>query len=164
MSERPQLTATPRQVGRKALLTALRRDGKVPAVLYGHGDPQPIAIDQHEVEQFLRRHAPSVLLDLAVAGDATTAMIKQVELHPISGRPRHLDLQRVSLSDTVTTHVPLVFDGIEEMQRAGAVPTFQISELAISCRADHLPEAIHVDVSHLGPGELIRIGDLLIPE
>src|SRR5262249_24827712 len=129
MAERPQLTAAPRQVGRKAILTALRREGKMPAVLYGRGDPQPIAFDQHEVEQFLPRHAASVPRDLAVTGDSTTAMIKHVELHPISGRPRHLDLQRVSLTDTVTTHVPLVFDGVEEMERAGSVPTFQISEL-----------------------------------
>src|SRR4051794_29638837 len=105
MAKRPELSATPRTIERKATLNALRREGKVPAVLYGHGDPAPVALDQREITDFLRFHTTSGLIDLTLNGDRATAMIKQVDRHPVNGSVTHLDLQRVSLSDTVTTHV-----------------------------------------------------------
>jgi large subunit ribosomal protein L25 len=162
--ERPELSATPRPTGRKAILTALRREGKIPAVVYGHGDPAAIALDAREITDFLRRHGASTLIDLTVNGDRTTAMFKQVDHDPVSGHVAHLDLQRVSLSDTITTHVPVAFAGVEEVEREGGVLTYQTSELTVHCRADHLPESIHVDVGSLRPGDLIRVADLTIPE
>jgi len=164
MAERPELTATPRPTGRKAILTALRREGKIPAVLYGHGDPAAIALDRREITEFLRHHGSSVLIDLKVNGDRTTAMCKQVDHDPVTGRVAHLDLQRVSLSDTVTAHVPLAFTGVEEVEREGGVLTYQTSELTVQCRADHLPETIPVNVGALRSGDLLRVADLAIPE
>src|SRR5205823_11779147 len=67
--QRPELSATPRATGRKAILSALRREGKIPAVVYGHGDPSAIAFDGREVSDFLRHHAASALIDLKVNGD-----------------------------------------------------------------------------------------------
>jgi large subunit ribosomal protein L25 len=164
MARRTHLSAEPREVGRKALLTELRRKGKVPAVLYGHGDPQPVALDVRPVEEFLRRHGGSALIDLTVNGDSTIAMFKQVEQHPISGKVRHLDILRVLMSDTISAHVPLHFTGGDEVEREGGVLTYQFSELAVTCRADHLPERIEVELGRLRPGDLIRIADLTIPE
>src|SRR5262245_43005806 len=165
MAQRPQLSATLREHGRKAILTALRRSGRVPAVIYGHKEPpQNLSLDGREVDNFLRHHAPSALIDLQVDGGQTTAMFRQVEHHPITGHVWHIDIQRVSLSDIVNTRVPLAFSGVEEVEREGGVLTYQTSELAITCRADHLPEAIPVDVSALRPGELLRVADLQIPE
>src|SRR5262249_60977501 len=109
-------------------------------------------------------HGASTLIDLTVAGEPTTAMFKQVDHHPITGQVRHVDLQRIHLEDTVTANVPLAFDGVEEVEREGGVLTYQISELSVHCRADQLPETIRVDVSHVRPGDLLRIGDLSIPE
>jgi large subunit ribosomal protein L25 len=164
MAQRPQISAAPRPRGRKAILTALRRSGRVPAVIYGHGEPETLSLDQREVETFLRHHAPSALIDLQVDGDQTTAMFKQVDHHPITGHVWHIDIQRVSLEDTVHVQVPLAFQGVEEVEREGGVLTYQTSELAVTCRADHLPEAIPVDVAALRPGDLLRIGDLQLPE
>ena len=64
MADRPVLAAEARTLGRKAVLTALRREGKVPAVVYGHGDPAPIALDSRELNDYLRHHGPTGLLDL----------------------------------------------------------------------------------------------------
>jgi large subunit ribosomal protein L25 len=165
MAQRPQLSATPRPHGRKAILHALRRGGRVPAVIYGHKEPpQTLSLDAREVDTFLRYHATSALIDLQVDGGPTTAMFKQVEHHPVTGRVWHIDIQRVSLEETVHVSVPLTFHGVEEVEREGGVLTYQTSELAITCRADQMPDAIPVEVAALRPGDLIRIGDLQLPE
>jgi len=164
MAQRPELSATPRASGRKALLTALRREGKIPGVLYGRGDPAPIAMDARQVREFLRHHAASALIDLEVDGDRTTAIFKQVDHDPVTGQVSHFDLQRIALTDTITAHVPLVFSGVEEVEREGGVLTYQTSELTVHCRADHLPETIPVDVSSLRVGDLLRVENLTIPE
>jgi large subunit ribosomal protein L25 len=164
MAQRPQIRAEPREVGRKATLHALRRAGKIPGVIYGRGEPQAVSLDGRAVQEFLRQHATTALIELQVDSDQTTAMFKQVDVHPVTGQVWHVDVQRVSLSDTVTARVPLNFGGIEEVEREGGVLTYQISELTVHCRADHLPETIAVDVSGLRPGDLFRISDLRVPE
>src|SRR4029453_4357516 len=95
--QRPELTISPRPVGRKAVLTALRREGKIPAVLYGHGDPAPLARGRPQVDACLRPPGSSGIIDLVQDGERTTAMIKQVDNHPVSRQVWHLDLQRVDL-------------------------------------------------------------------
>src|SRR5262249_45426170 len=109
-------------------------------------------------------HGASALIDLTVNGDSTTAMFKQVAHHPITGKVQHLDIQRVLMSDTITAHVPLHFSGVETVEHEGGILTYQFSDLTVTCRADHMPERIDVDLSHLRPGDLIRVADLTLPE
>jgi large subunit ribosomal protein L25 len=136
----------------------------VPAVLYGHGDPQPVALDARMIEDFLRHHGASALVDLTVNGDRSIAMFKQVEHHPINGRVRHLDIQRVLMTDTITAQVPLHFSGVDVVEKEGGVLTYQFSDLTVTCRADHMPERMEVDLAHLRTGDLLRVSDLNLPE
>jgi large subunit ribosomal protein L25 len=166
MAEQVALRAEPRSLDWKGERRRLRRQGMVPAILYGKQQaPRPIQFSARELEHALHQHGHSALFDLTVNGERATAVIKEVQHDPITGRLSHLGLQRVSLEDTITASVPLVFVGdtsviIDE----GGVIQHPASEVTVSCRADHLPESITVDVSGLRLGDSLRVADLTPPE
>jgi len=166
MADQVALRAEPRQTGLKGELRRLRREGKIPGVLYGkQEEPRAIQIAARELEHALHQHGLSALLDLTVNGERATAVIKEVQHDPISGRLSHLGLQRVSLEDTISAHVPLVFTGdTTAITDEGGVIEHPASEVTVSCRADHLPESITVDISGLRRGDSLRVADLKPPE
>jgi large subunit ribosomal protein L25 len=166
MADQVALRAEPRQTGLKGELRRLRREGKIPGVLYGkQEEPRAIQIAARELEHALHQHGLSALLDLTVNGERATAVIKEVQHDPITGRLSHLGLQRVSLEDTISAHVPLVFTGdTTAITDEGGVIEHPASEVTVSCRADHLPESIIVDISGLRLGESLRVADLTPPE
>jgi large subunit ribosomal protein L25 len=166
MADQVALRAEPRQTGLKGELRRLRREGKVPGVLYGkQQEPRAIQIAARELEHALHQHGQSALLDLTVNGERATAVIKEVQHDPITGRLSHLGLQRVSLEDTISAHVPLVFTGdTTALTDEGGVIEHPASEVTVSCRADHLPESITVDISGLRRGDSLRVADLTPPE
>jgi len=166
MADQVALRAEPRQTGLKGELRRLRREGKVPGVLYGkQQEPRAIQIAARELEHALHQHGQSALLDLTVNGERATAVIKEVQHDPITGRLSHLGLQRVSLEDTISAHVPLVFTGdTTAITDEGGVIEHPASEVTVSCRADHLPESITVDISGLRRGDSLRVADLTPPE
>jgi large subunit ribosomal protein L25 len=165
MADQVALRAEPRQTGLKGELRRLRREGKVPGVLYGkQQEPRAIQIAARELEHALHQHGQSALLDLTVNGERATAVIKEVQHDPITGRLSHLGLQRVSLEDTISAHVPLVFTGdTTAITDEGGVIEHPASEVTVSCRADHLPESITVDISGLRRGDSLRVADLKPP-
>jgi large subunit ribosomal protein L25 len=166
MADQVALRAEPRRTGLKGDLRRLRREGMVPGVLYGkQQEPRAIQVAARELEHALHRHGLSALLDLTVDGERATAVIKEVQHDPITGRLSHLGLQRVSLEDTISAHVPLVFVGdTSTITDEGGVIEHPASEVTVSCRADHLPESITVDVSGLRLGDSLRVADLTAPE
>jgi large subunit ribosomal protein L25 len=166
MADQVALRAEPRQTGLKGELRRLRREGKIPGVLYGkQEEPRAIQIAARELEHALHQHGLSALLDLTVNGERATAVIKEVQHDPITGRLSHLGLQRVSLEDTISAHVPLVFTGdTTAITDEGGVIEHPASEVTVSCRADHLPESITVDISGLRRGDSLRVADLKPPE
>ncbi len=163
MAQRATLHAQPREVNTKSDRTRLRREGKVLGVLYGHGEPQSIAVDQRELETFLRRHATGALLDLDMNG-GSTVLLRQVEVDPLTGAPRHLDLQRINLRETINTTIPIVFQHAHAFDGEQAAPQVQLAEIAVHGRADQLPEHIFVDMATLNVGDVLRVQDLQIPE
>ena len=163
MAQRATLHAESREITTKSDRTRLRREGKVLGVLYGHGEPQSIAVDQRELETFLRRHATGALLNLDMNG-GSTVLLRQVERDPLSGAPRHLDLQRINLRETINTTIPIVFQHAHAFDGEQAAPQVQLAELAVHGRADQLPEHVTVDMATLKVGDILRVQDLQIPE
>src|SRR4051812_35345145 len=129
---RPRLKAEPRAgVHKKSALRTLRRSGQIPALVYGHGDPQPIQVSARELTDYLRHHAPGALVDLDVEGGATTALIRELDRDPITGAVIHLGFQRVDLRENIRAMVPLVFHGEDALIAEGLVFERQMSELEV---------------------------------
>jgi large subunit ribosomal protein L25 len=166
-TSRPRLAAEPRTVtGKKVAI--LRRQGKVPAVVYGHGHgSQPVQLDAHELELLRRHTGRNAILDLAVGkGKVTPVIVQHVQEDPATRRPIHVDLFVVKLTEEMTVDVPVVFTGESEaVRKDGGTLLHQRETVSVRALPDTLPSAIEVDVSSLVDFEAtLHVGDVVAPE
>ncbi len=163
MNHKQELAAQERSVTGKQV-KRLRRDGLVPAVLYGNGVPSvPLQVERDALEQLLRHFGRATLLQLKLNGKrASTALIKQVQTSPTSGELLHVDFQRVGAREKLRTRVPLHFVGESPIANRGDVAIVRtMDEVQVECYPADLPAVVNVDLSHLvEPGSVIRVEDI----
>jgi len=146
---------------------ALRAAGKVPAVLYGHGDaPEHIAVDGHAFGELLTHGGRNAIITLIDGGrKRQTALVREIQLHPVSRRVIHADLQRVSADETINTRLPIVTVGVADgVRNFGAVMDVITHELEVEGPASRIPENLEVDVTALGVHEHMTAADVTLPE
>ncbi len=146
----------------------LRRQHKIPAILYG-GDQGPVnlSLDHNDVLKHLDHEAVySHILDLKVDGKAEKAILKDVQKHPAKRKIFHLDFLRVSANEKIRVHVPLHFLNEETSVGAkkGGVTTHSLVDIEIACLPGALPEYIEVDLADLDVGDSIHLTDIKLPE
>lgn len=161
-----QLTASPREAQGKAS-RKLRPLGKVPAVVYGHGDAaQAVAIDAHELDRLLAHHGRTQLLDLVIDGGGTKkVLIKDVQISPRRHTPIHVDFHAVSLREKVQVEVPITFVGEAPAVKAGLGDLIPVLHaVTVECLPTRIPDALEVSVEPLQEADQsLRIGDLDLP-
>lgn len=144
----------------------LRREGKIPAVLYGHGiDPLSIAVDGRELRHALTGDAgTNALLSLAVDGTNHLAMAKVLQRDPVRGTVNHVDFLIVRRDEVVTADVPIHIVGeAKAVLSEGGLVENPLTQLTVHATPARIPNAIEVDVSNLTVGDTIRVGDLKLP-
>lgn len=165
-STRPRLVAEPRTVTGKKVAT-LRRAGKLPAVVYGHGHAsQPIQVDAREFELLRRHTGRNALLDLSLGkGKPTPVMLQHIQEHPVTRRPVHVDLFVVNVSEEMTVDVPLAFVGESEaVRRDGGTLLHQRETVSVRALPDALPPVIEVSITPLVDFETtISVSDIEVP-
>ena len=167
MSEALTLAAEARERAGKGASRALRREGRVPAVVYG-GKQEPLAI--HVEERGLRRmldtgHFANSIVEIAVGGETVRTLPKDVAFHPVSGLPLHVDFLRVAKDAKVEVAVPVVFVNEEEspgLKRGGVLNVVR-HDLQLLCEADKIPDDIQIDVTGLDVGDSIHISHVKLP-
>ena len=145
---------------------ALRAAGKLPAVIYGHGaKPQPIAVDARQFAELWNRGARSSLVTLVLDGKASdTALVREVQRDPVSSRIVHIDLQRVSVHESIHARLPVVTVGVARGVRdSGGVMDVITHELEVSGPADELPDQLTIDVSNMGIHDHVLAGSIALP-
>lgn len=163
---RPKLAATRRSVTGKKV-AYMRRDGRLPAVVFGRGlESDNVSVDTHEFEQ-LRRHAgANTLIDLSVDGGAAApVLVYGVQTHRVTRRPLHVDLYVVRMTEELTVDVPLVSEGVSEAVETGGGTLLHVMEnVRVRALPDHLPQSIHYSIASLATfDDLIHVSDLEIP-
>lgn len=138
-----------------------RRDGLVPAVVYGHGsEPRHVVLDEHATRLALRSNE-NALIELDIDGETLLVLTKEVQRHPIRPGVQHVDFLLVNRNERVEVEVPVTVIG-------EAVPsTMHIIELAhvlLSAPVTSIPETIEVDVTGVQAGTAIRVADLTLPQ
>jgi len=152
----------------KSAARRLRREGKVPGIVYG-ADEAPVSVTL--VENSLRRQMEqegffSHILTLKVDGEAPQqTVVKALHRHPATARVLHVDLLRVRATQKLTLTVPLRFEGEEDCPgvKEGGVVSHQVTEIEISCLPGDLPEAIVVDASGLALGDALHVSAIALP-
>ena len=146
----------------------LRREGQVPAIMYGGGEaPAPLKFAENRLRRQLSNEAFfSHVLDVKVDGREQRVVIKSLHRHPATERILHLDLLRVSETQRLTMLVPIRFENEEDSpgRRAGGSISHHATEVEISCLPRDLPEYLVADASNLGIGDSIHLSQIPLPE
>ncbi len=153
--------------GRNAV-KKIKQAGFVPAVIYGAKDPaRNLQINEREVSRLLgHTTSESVLVEVKIQdGGTKTALIQEVQHHPVTGAIMHVDLHAVSMDEVLTAEVPVETTGeAAGVKTGGGVLEVILRTLEIECLPADLPEAITVDVSALEIGDAIHVGALTLPK
>lgn len=166
MPDRPQLAAQKRTVTGKRV-ARLRRTGRLPAVVYGHGvDSQSIDVDAHEFD-LLRRHAGrNAIVDLRLdGGRARPVLVHGVQEHPVARRPLHVDFFVVRMTEELTVDVPIVMVGESvAATRDGGTLLHLLDAVKVRALPDSLPQTLELDVTPLDSFDaVLHVSDLQMP-
>ncbi|HEX5274789.1 MAG TPA: 50S ribosomal protein L25 [Candidatus Rubrimentiphilum sp.] len=167
MAQQLNLTIERREAAGTTKARALRKDGKIPGILYGHGsDPQAIAFARRALDDILHHGARTSLITLTMDGKRVdTALLREVQVDPVSRRIVHVDLQRVSADETVQARLPVVTVGTPEGVRSfGGVMDVVLHDLEVEGPANKLPDRIEIDVNELGIHQHVTAGEIHLPE
>jgi len=138
-----------------------RRAGRVPAVLYGHGqDVVHLSLPAREFAAALRNGGSNVLLTVVLDGTEQLALTKAVQRDPLTRQHEHVDLLLVRRGEKTTVEVPIVIVG---EPAPDSIPNHQLNTVSIEADATRLPDSIEVDVSGRTAGQNITAGDLVLP-
>ena len=143
-----------------------RRDGKIPGVLYGHGEtPIPVAIGTRDFEIALHHHqGGNPIVNLALDGGEYTALIRDVQYDPISHAILHLDFQHISLTETIEVKVNVHLTGLPVgVKDGGGILEQILREIEVRTLPTAIPPSIDVDVSALNIGDSIHVRDITVP-
>ncbi len=167
MSNVFEFVAESRKQSGKNAARSVRRQGNVPAVIYGgHGEPQMLVLSHNEVVKHLAHEAVySHVLDVTIDGKKEKAILKGVQRHPAKVQVLHLDFMRVSMSESLKVHVPLHFinEDTSVGGKKGGVATHSMVDVEVSCLPAALPEYIEVNLANLDIGESVHLSDLVLP-
>jgi large subunit ribosomal protein L25 len=166
VSTRPELVAQRRVIlGKK--VAGLRRDGILPAVVYGHGhDSESIQVDARAFDDLRRHHGRNTLLDLTIdGGKARPVLVHQIAEHPVKRRAVHVDFYLVTMTEEMTVDVRVVAIGESfAVEKLGATLLHQLDGVKVRALPADLPQTLEADISPLvGYDDVIHAGDLPLP-
>jgi large subunit ribosomal protein L25 len=147
----------------------LRRAGKLPAVLYGHGETESLSIAEETLVHIRQSEAgENTILELLIEGDRPTtynAILREVQIDPVSRLPLHVDLYRVRMDEPIKVTVPLEFINVPEdrLKVAQHMLAPLLRELEVECLPRDIPEVISVDLAALEIGEVLHVNAVVLP-
>ncbi|MFC4253649.1 50S ribosomal protein L25/general stress protein Ctc [Sinimarinibacterium flocculans] len=147
----------------------LRREGKIPAIVYGGGEtPTSVSLSANEMAKHLKVEAfYSHLLTLKLDGTEQQVVLKDLQRHPVSGYATHADFQRVQADKLLRMHVPLHFKGetvAPGVKTGGGIVEHHLNQVEVECLPKDLPEYIEVDLSSMQVNESIHLSELTLPQ
>jgi large subunit ribosomal protein L25 len=165
MAEIQLVAETGREPGTRAS-KRLRREGKIPGVVYGHGaEPVAVAVDARELRHALNTEAGvNALINLSIDGKSQLTMPRVLQRHPVRHTVTHVDFQVVSRDEVVSADVSFQLVGeATQVHNGDGVVEQALFSLTVHARPADIPSHIEVDISDLAIGEAIRVGDLKLP-
>jgi large subunit ribosomal protein L25 len=144
----------------------LRADGKIPAVVYGHGmDPLPVSVDRRELRQALSGAAGmNTILDLTVDGTVYPSLIKDIQRHPVKRSVQHVDFIQVNLNEEIVVAIPIHLEGeAKDVSANGGLVDLAMQELSVRTTPRNIPDGVTIDVSEMTMDTVIRVEDIPLP-
>jgi large subunit ribosomal protein L25 len=163
MADDVVLIAEPRTERGSGPAGRLRREGRLPAVVYGRGgESTAVSVPAHDLDLILAKGVNS-LITLRLDGEDQLALARQVQRDPVRGDLVHVDFVRVSVDVAIAADVALVLTGEPEGVKSGGLLDQQVFTLPVEAKPQDIPTSIEVDVSHLELADQLRVSDLTLP-
>jgi len=168
MSDIISFTAEKRERAGKGVARALRREGLVPAVIYGDNkDPEGISLSRKDFTKLYNTgRLMSTLLDIEVDGKKTRVLTRDLQLHPVRDDIMHADFLRLSKGTKIAVEVQVVFlneDTCPGLKTGGVLNVVRYS-VELNCPADSIPGSIEVDLAEVNMGDSVHISDITLPD
>ena len=160
------LTATARDTTGKGAARSLRREGRVPAVVYGHArEVQSLSVPTRELEKLLDVIAAgSTVVELSIDGRPSRTLIREIQRHPFKKQILHVDFQELVAGEKITVSIPIVLHGVPEGVRlGGGILEQTMREIEIEVDPANIPNHLDIDVGHLVIGHSVHVSDLKVP-
>ena len=144
----------------------LRADGKIPAVVYGHGmDPLSISVDRRELRQALSGAAGmNTILDLTVDGTVYPTLIKDIQRHPVKRSVQHIDFIQVNLNEEIVVSIPIHLEGdAKEVESNNGLVDLAMQELEVRTTPRNIPDSVTIDITDMTMDSVIRVEDIPLP-
>lgn len=168
MATDANLTVQPRQGTGKSVTRKMRAAGRVPAVVYGHGeDTRMVSVDAHELDLLFKRvHWENTLIQVTIEGEKkpVRTLVREVQSHAYRPEILHVDFQQIHAGEMLHVDVPVRLHGTPPGVKEGGVLMQAVTDLPIRCTPDNIPEFIDVDISGLDVGDAIHLSDIALPE
>lgn len=154
-----ELSGEARQdLGKKAT-KAVRRSESIPCVLYGGNENSHFTVTESGIRKLV--YSPEVfVVDVTVGGKTTKCVMKELQFHPVTDKLLHVDFLEVNDTKPVVVELPVILKGLAEGVKAGGKLSLEIRKLKVKGIYSKLPENLTIDVSHLGLGKTIKVGEL----
>ena len=168
MAATATISARSREGRGKGAARQTRREGRIPGVLYGHGeDSVPLSVDANELQRLV--HTISIentIVDLDLgSGEPYKVLIRELQRHPFRDEFVHIDFFHVAMDEQIQVEVPIVLVGTPTgVKNKGGVLDHQLRELEVFCLPGSIPEKIELEVSHLDIGDSIHVSDIQLPD
>lgn len=171
MAKEAQITARTREETGKGAARSLRREGRIPGIVYGHGEESvPVTVDSGELMRLT--HAVSIentIIDLSVEdgpdGGAYKVLVREIQRHPFKREFVHVDFFRVAMDEKIHVDVPVTLTGVPTgVKDKGGVLEHMLRELEVYCLPGNIPEKVEIDVSELDIGDSIHVAEIDLPE
>ena len=166
MAQPLSLSIERREGGGSSKARSLRHAGKVPGVLYGHGSAESIAVESRALDDLLHHVGASGLVELKLDGKKLdTALVRQIQIDPVSRKAIHVDLQRVSATEKVHAKLRVAAVGTADgVRNFGGVMDVLVHEIEVEGPANKLPDHLEVDVTNLGIHQHVSASDVRLPD
>ena len=161
------LNANPGRATGSSTSRRLRREGRIPAVVYGHGmDPLAVDIDRRELRAALSGAAGlNTILDLTVDGAVYPSLIKDIQRHPVRRTVLHVDFIQVNLNEEVVVSIPVTIEGeAKEVLQHNGLVDLSMPEFEVRTTPRNIPEGITIDVTDMTMDTVIRVEDVELPD
>ena len=167
MTKHYALSAEPRDRAGKGVARALRRENKIPGVVYGDSkEPEAISLTVKEVTlEYHKGHMSTNLCDLTIGGKKQLVLARDVQLHPVNDRVLHIDFMRVTPKTTIVVDVPVHFLNEDTCPgiKAGGSLTIVRHTIELVCKATDIPEQIDIDLAKFEISDAVKISDVKLP-
>ena len=168
MATTATISARTREETGKGAARSSRREGRIPGVLYGHGEESvSLSVDANELQKLV--HSISIentIVDLDIGkGDPYKVLIREVQRHPFRDEFIHIDFFHVAMDEKIQVEIPIVLIGTPTgVKNKGGVMDHQLRELEVFCLPGNIPEKVEIDVSDLDIGDSIHVSDIQLPD